>query len=308
MTHGRARARPDEGEEFEQFRPLLFGIAYRMLGSAMDAEDVVQEAFLRGRCAPPEEVRSPRAYLSTVVTRLSIDLLRSARVRREQYVGPWLPEPLLLESEPDIADRVALDESLSLAFLVLLERLSPVERAVFLLRDVFAYPYAEIANIVGKTEANCRQLAVRARRHVTEGGQRFEPSPERRDALTATFMRACAEGDLATLVSALADDAVLWADGGGVVTAARRPIHGAEHIARFLLGIIRHAPAGFTVHRATVNGEPGIVVSVGGRPISVFAFHVEDGRIRAIYNVANPEKLRAIGRHAGGAGSTWTST
>ena len=281
-------------EEFNRHRPLLFAIAYRMLGSVMDAEDMVQETFLRWQRASADEVRSPRSFLTTVVTRLCLDHLRSARVQREQYVGPWLPEPLLTEHAPDVAETAALGESLSLAFLTLLESLNPVERAVFLLHDVFGYEFEEIAPIVGKSAANCRQLARRARAHVAARRPRFDPSPEQQERLTRQFVRACAEGDLPALVATLADDITLWSDGGGKVAAARRPVHGAVNVGRFLLGVIAKAP-GTVVPRVTrINGQPGIVVYLESQPISVLALDVVDGRIGAIRIVVNPDKLRAV--------------
>ena len=285
-------------EEFTRHRPLLFAIAYRMLGSVTDAEDVVQDAFLRwqGAVAGGERIESPKAWLSTVTTRLAIDHLRSARVLREEYVGPWLPEPLLAEREPDPADSAALAESLSLAFLVLMERLTPAERAAFLLHDIFGYGYGEIARIVGKGEAACRQLAHRARAHVAAGRPRFGATREQQERLTTSFVRACAEGDLGALVGTLAADVTLWSDGGGKVQAARKPIHGADKVAAFLLGIIRKAPAGFVTRPVQVNGQPGFVAEVDGQPFSVLALDIVDDRIAAVRIVVNPEKLRALAR------------
>jgi RNA polymerase sigma-70 factor, ECF subfamily len=240
------------GNLFDRHRPLLFSIAYRMLGSVMDAEDVVQEAFLRWQRAPRAEVRSPKAYLSAVVTRLCIDQLRSARKRREEYVGPWLPEPL--PTEPDTA---AIDESLSMAFLILLESLNPTERAVFLLREVF--DYEEISRLVGKSEANCRQIARRARDSIAARRPRFESSPEQEERLLGSFLEASLDGDMESLVSVLSEDVTLWSDGGGKTRAALNPIHGANRVSRFLFGILRQAPPGLVVRRARVNGRPGII-------------------------------------------------
>lgn len=286
-----------------QYRPLLFAIAYRMLGSVMDAEDIVQEAFLRWRRAPAEGVASPRAWLSATVTHLCLDHLRSARVRREEYVGPWLPEPLLTDRASDPAEGAALAESVSMAFLVLLETLTPVERAVFLLHDVFGYGYAEIARIVGKGEAACRQLAHRAREHIAERRPRFEPQPERREALTRQFVAACAGGDLGALVATLADDVTVWSDGGGKVNAARKPVHGADKVARFFLNLVRQAPPGFTIRHAEINGQPGLIGEIEGRPLNALALDIADGRVRAIRIVVNPDKLRALvaAPSAGGA-------
>ncbi len=281
-------------EQFDEYRPLLFGIAYRMLGSVMDAEDIVQDAFLRWQKADPAEVESPRAYLSTIVTRLCLDHLRSARVQREKYVGPWLPEPLVAEQAPDVADTAALHESLSMAFLVLLESLTPVERAVFLLHDVFGYDFAEIARIVGKSEANCRQLARRARGYVESRRPLFEPSAAQQDRLTREFLRACTTGDLPGLVATLADDITLWSDGGGKVAAARQPIHGRDAVARLLIGIVRKAPAGLDTRFARVNGQPGFVSYLEGRPFVVLLLDVADERIHGVRVVVNPDKLRHL--------------
>jgi RNA polymerase sigma-70 factor (ECF subfamily) len=281
-------------EDFERHRPLLFSVAYRMLGSVSDAEDVVQEAYLRWREVPEKEVRSPRSYLSAVVTRLSIDRLRSARAQREEYVGPWLPEPLLLEGAEDAGAPIELDESLSMAFLVLLESLNPVERAVFLLREVFDYDYEEISHIVGKSEDNCRQIARRARQSVAARRPRFERSPELEQRLTRQFVETCMSGDMEGIVSLLSEDVTLWSDGGGKVAAAPYPIHGPERVARFLLGVLRTVPPGFSARLARVNGGPGVVGYVEDHPTSVVALDIADGRLRGVRIVGNPEKLRAI--------------
>jgi RNA polymerase sigma-70 factor (ECF subfamily) len=279
----------DPSEIFDQHRPLLFSIAYRMLGSVMDAEDVVQEAFLRWQRT--SEVRSPRAYLSAIITRLCIDQLRSARTRREQYVGPWLPEPLPTEPAPDTA---AIDESLSMAFLVLLESLNPTERAVFLLREVFDYDYAEISHLLDKSEANCRQIARRARQSIAARRPRFERSPEQEERLTRRFVETCTSGDMEGLLALLSDDITVWSDGGGRVAAARHPIHGPERVARFFMGLVGKAPPSFTVRQTWINGAPGIVGYVDGRPLNVLTFDVADGRIQAVRIVLNPDKLGAV--------------
>jgi RNA polymerase sigma-70 factor, ECF subfamily len=260
-----------------------------MLGSVMDAEDIVQEAFVRWQRASGTEVRSPRAYLSSVVTRLCIDQLRSARVQREQYVGPWLPEPLPTEPAPD-----AVDESLSMAFLVLLESLTPTERAVFLLREVFDYDYGEISRLVGKSEANCRQIARRARQSVAARRPRFERSVEQEELLVERFLEACASGDMDGLVSLLSDDITLWSDGGGRVRAALNPIYGSDRVGRFLLGILREVPPDFVTRQGQINGQPGIVGYAGAHPMGVLTLDILEGRIRAIRIVVNPEKLRAV--------------
>ncbi len=278
-------------EVFDRNRPLLFSISYRMLGSVMEAEDVVQEAFLRWQQAG--EVRSPSAYLSTVVTRLCIDRLRSARARREQYVGPWLPEPLLEDQE--LEHSADLDDSLSMAFLVLLESLSPVERAVFLLREVFDYDYPEIASLVGKSEANCRQIARRARQSVAARRPRFESSPEQEERLLDGFLRASLSGDMEALLALLSEDVTLYSDGGGKTRAALRPIHGADRVARFLSGILGKIPPDFSVRQTRVNGRPGLVGYYrDGSPQSVVTIEVAEGNIGAIRLVVNPEKLENV--------------
>lgn len=242
-------------DPFHSYQPLLFAIAYRMLGSAMDAQDMVQETFLRWSHATGE-IDSPKAYLSAIVTRLCIDHLRRAHVQRETYIGPWLPEPLLA-SQP--TDNVALDESLSLAFLVLLERLTPVERAVFLLREVFEFEYEAIARIVEKSEANCRQVVRRARQHLAERRPRFDTSPQEREQMTRLFAQSCATGDLSALLALLADDIVLYSDGGGKARAALNPILGPDKVARYMLGVLGKLPPDFAAAFATVNGQPAIV-------------------------------------------------
>jgi RNA polymerase sigma-70 factor (ECF subfamily) len=267
-----------------------------MLGSVAEAEDITQEAFLRMH-RDATEARSPDAYAATVTTRLAIDHLRSARVRREQYVGGWLPEPLLTAGrEFDPAARAELADSLSLAFLAVLERLSPVERAVFLLRDVFEYDYDEIGSIVGKTPQNCRQILVRARAHVEEARPRFEVSPEQRDALAKRFFAACRDGDVAGLERLLAEDVQFHGDGGGKAPAVRRPVTGRIQVARFLLGLVRQARNnGMTIDQTWVNGQPGAQVRDNeGRILSVFALDIADDHIRAVHNVLNPDKLRHL--------------
>ena len=270
-------------ETYESLRPLAFSIAYRMLGSVSEAEDVVQEGLLRLHRA--DDVEHPKAFVATVVTRLSIDELRSARSRRETYVGPWLPEPLLTDSRPD-------DESVSMALLVTLEALSPVERAVFLLHDVFDYGYDEIAEIVGKTRENCRQLAVRARRHVEARRPRFEPSREQREALAARFFEAIRDGDLDGLVELLAEDAVATGDGGGKAAARKTPLHGGAKIARFMLGLMRLAERDhYEFDFCEVNGRPGALIRQDGRVISALSLEIADGKVTEFLSVANPDKL-----------------
>ena len=281
---------------FTELRPLLFAIAYRMVGTTMDAEDLVQEAYLRWQEDSGTEVRSPRAYLATIVTRLAINHMHSARVQRESYVGPWLPEPLMTEHVPDASGHVELSESLSMAFLVLLERLSPVERAVFLLYEVFDFDYAEIARIVDKSEANCRQICARAKKHVGAPRGRFQASPEQAERLVERFTRATGAGDLDGLLAVLAEDITLWADGGGKAPgAALKPIHGADPVARFILSFMRRfVPQTRVVLAAEINGQPGFISYVSGTPVAALVFDIRDDRIRTIYAIGNPDKLRAL--------------
>jgi RNA polymerase sigma-70 factor (TIGR02957 family) len=287
-------------DAFEELRPVAFAIAYRMLGSVSEAEDVVQEAFLRLHRAEDEgqRIESPRAYLSTVVTRLAIDQLRSARARRETYVGEWLPEPLVTSPEEDPARQAEMADSLSLAFLVLLENLSPEQRAVFLLREVFDYPYERIAEIVGKREDNVRRLAARARRHVEEGRSRFEASREQRDELARRFLAASQDGDLEALETLLAHDVVLHGDGGGKAPALARPLHGRARVARTLLAWMKATVrfGGVILRPVEVNGQPGAMsFDPEGRLINVLALDIADGQIQAIRSVVNPDKLRHLG-------------
>jgi RNA polymerase sigma-70 factor (TIGR02957 family) len=285
---------------FEELRPAAFAIAYRMLGSVSEAEDVVQEAFLRlhRMLREGERVESPRAYLSTVVTRLCIDQLRSARARRERYVGEWLPEPLLASDEADPARHAEVADSLSLAFLVLLESLSPEQRAAFLLREVFDYPYEEIARIVGTSEDNTRQLVTRARRQVQEGRPRFEASRERREVLARRFFAAAVDGELEALEELLAHDVVLHGDGGGKAPALAHPVHGRAKVARTLLAWFRAAAriGGVSLQAAEVNGQPGaLLLDPEGRLVTVLAVDVADGQVQAIRSIVNPDKLRHLG-------------
>jgi RNA polymerase sigma-70 factor (ECF subfamily) len=288
-----------------ELRPVAFGIAYRMLGSVAEAEDVVQEALLRVHRALEEggRIESPRAFVATVATRLAIDQLRSARARRERYVGEWLPEPLVTgagagAAADDPARQAEIADSLSLAFLVLLERLSPEQRAVLLLRDVFDYGYDEIARIVGTSEANARQLAARARRHVEERRPRFEASREQRDELARRFFAAAQDGDLGALEALLAHDVVLHGDGGGRVPALARSLHGRSRVARTLLAWARQGMrrAGAQIRPVEVNGQPGaLLLDRDGRVISVMALDVAGGYVQAVSSIVNPEKLRHLG-------------
>ncbi|MGB3634043.1 MAG: RNA polymerase sigma-70 factor, partial [Rubrobacteraceae bacterium] len=284
----------DMDETFQQHRTLLVSIAYRMLGSVVDAEDMVQEAFVRWQQASGTEVRSPKAYLSAVVTRLCIDHLRSAKVRREEYVGPWLPEPLLTDGSNDVAEAIDLDESLSMAFLVLLESLNPTERAVFLLREVFAYDYEEISRIVEKSEANCRQISRRARESVAARRPRFEASVGQEERLLGSFIEACSNGDMEGLLALLSEDVILWSDGGGKTHAALNPIYGPEKVSRFLLGILGKTPPGFATRIASINGHPGVIGYADSKPMSAVALEEAEGRIQGIRIVVNPDKLQTI--------------
>ena len=286
-------------EQFDELRPAAFAIAYRMLGSVSEAEDVVQEGFLRLHRARAggERIESPPAYLSAVVSRLSLDQLRSARVRRESYVGEWLPEPLVASADDDPARKAEMADSLSLAFLVLLESLSPEQRAAFLLREVFDEPYHRIAEIVGTSEQNARQLATRARRHVEQRRPRFETSREQRDELATRFFAAAQEGDLDGLEELLAHDVVLRGDGGGKAPALARAIHGRARVARTLIAGLRAlARVGLILQREQVNGQPGaLVVDREGRLIAVMDLDVADGQIQGVSAINNPDKLRHLG-------------
>ena len=286
-------------EPAETLRPLLFSIAYRMLGSASDAEDVVQEAFVRYQRALADGTRvdSNRAYLSAVVTRLAIDQLRSARVRRETYIGEWLPEPLLTDDDDDPAAHAEQADSLSMAFLLVLERLTPVERAVFLLHDVFGYGYGEVAAIVGKSEANARQLAARARRHLESRKRRFEASRQEQQELAERFFAAVADGDVDRLVQMLAADVVVQGDGGGKAPQWMRPIVGVEKVSRLLAAVGRAmSERGITMRLREINGQPGaLVLDPDGRIVNVYVLDVADGAVQAVRSVINPDKLRHLG-------------
>ena len=284
----------DRAATFEIHRPRLAALAYRMLGVRADAEDIVQEAFVRWeQRLRGDAVRAPDRYLTRLVTHLCVDELRSARRRRETYVGEWLPEPVVTGPTGDPAHRAELADSLSMAFLRLLETLSPAERAVFLLREVFQLDYPEVAEAVGVTVVNCRQIARRARDRVREGGPpRFDAPDEKRDRIVRQFERAVGEGDLDGLKASLAEDVALYADGGGKVPASGRPLHGADEVAAFVFGLRKrygHSLAAY--RRAEINGEPGLIFYKDGRPGYVWSFHVEGGRIRGIYVVGNPDKL-----------------
>ncbi|HWA65967.1 MAG TPA: RNA polymerase sigma-70 factor [Mycobacteriales bacterium] len=280
-------------EQYLEQRPRLVAIAYRMLGSAADAEDVVSEAYLRWQDRRARDVTSSASYLATIVVRLCIDELRSARARRESYVGPWLPEPVLVDdSGPEAAAELA--DSLSLAFLVVLEEPAPVERAAFLLHDVFDYDYAQIAQMLDRGEPACRQLVSRARRRVGERRHRFDADERAGRELAERFLSACAGGDLDDLLQLLAEDVVLWTDGGGVVKAARRPIHGAPKVARFLLAIAGGIPAATEFRPSSINGRPGYLFVEDGVVTATLSVDIVDGVIVGIAAVLNPAKLRGL--------------
>jgi RNA polymerase sigma-70 factor (ECF subfamily) len=278
-------------ETFEAHRRLLFAVAYNLLGSAADAEDVVQEAWLRWSAAARDEVRDPRAYLVQIVTRQALNRIRANRARRETYVGPWLPEPLLVEDDPvqQVVDDVARGEAVSLAMLVVLETLSPLERAVFVLREVFGMSHDEVATALGRSTAGVRQLAHRAREHVQARRPRFDTDTAEQRRVTEAFLRATMTGDLDGLLALLAPDVVLVSDGGGKRKAALRPIRGAEKVARFLLAVTGEAEGEPSF--ATVNGEVGVVARAGGDITYVGLVEVADGRITHILAVLNPDKL-----------------
>lgn len=284
------RIHPENLDSFEEQRPGLERLAYRMLGSRADADDVLQEAFVRWAREDRHTVESPRAYLTSVVTRLCIDRRREIDARKETYVGPWLPEPIVQPAAA--ADRPAeLAESISMAFLYVLERLSPVERAAYLLRQVFGYDYAEISTILEKSEDNCRQIVSRAERRVHEGRPRFDAPSAEVSRISQEFLQACATGDMQGLLQLLADDVVVISDGGGKASAALRPIEGPDHVARFFLGIFRKAPSYGRAEQVVVNGQPGLAAYLHDEMVSLFSLDIADGRIKGIYVMRNPDKL-----------------
>jgi RNA polymerase sigma-70 factor (ECF subfamily) len=288
-------------DEFERWRPLLFSIAYRILGSVSEAEDAVQETWLRYGTTPTPP-RSTKAFLSAVVTRISIDVLRSARVRREAYVGPWFPEPLLTDPYEDPERSAELADSISMAALLLLERLTPLERAVFVLREVFGFGFREIASAVGSSEAACRQLAVRARRHMDEGRPRFEADRREREDLAARFFDALRDGDVDGLRELLAADAQVIGDGGGKAPQFAKPIVGADNAARVLAMITPvHDATHVTLERHELNGQPGAIFRRDGRVLATMTLDILDGRIQTIRSVINPDKLG----HVGPVGDAW---
>jgi RNA polymerase sigma-70 factor, ECF subfamily len=277
---------------FDQYRSLLFSVAYRMLGSVADAEDMLQETFIRWQQAPDGEIRSPRAFLVTVISRLCINHLQSARVQREEYVGQWLPEPIVTGPGSDPLEIMRVDESLSMAFLVMLECLTPVERAVFLLREVFEYEYSEIAPVLGQSEANCRQILSRAKQHVSAMRPRFKTSQRKKSDLLERFLKTTSSGDMDGLVALLSSDVVLHSDSGGKGIGVPNLIRGADNVARGILGGLRKlVPKNLVQRMVQVNGEPGVATYLDGKPFSVITLDGSEDHIRAIYLVTNPEKL-----------------
>jgi RNA polymerase sigma-70 factor (ECF subfamily) len=283
-------------EIFEQHRSLVFGIAYRMLGSVVEAEDITQDVFLRWQRQPTAPVQSAKAYLTTIVSRLCIDHLRSARHQREQYVGVWLPEPLLVADEPSPDSRAELADSLTNAFLLLLETLNPAERAVFLLREVFQYDYDEVSRIVDKSEANCRQMFSRARERLASRSPRFQAERAESEKLVQEFLAACTEGDTDGLMNLLTKDVVMYSDGGGKVAAALRPILGIDKVVRFFISVRQRLPKGVQVRFANLNAEPGVLLLIRGKAEHAMTFEINEGRIRAVYIVGNPDKLKHLSR------------
>src|SRR5215208_4516900 len=293
------------GRTFDEHRDFLVSVAYRILGSVTDAEDIVQEAWLRWSGVDHFQVKDPRAFLIRVTTRLAIDRLRRVKARRESYVGPWLPEPVLTSQDP--AEDAAMAESVSMAILVMLETLSPLERAVFVLREAFGMPHSEIADVLGRKEEAVRQLARRAHDHVREGRTRFDADRTEQRRVTERFLEAATGGDLEALMTVLSPGVTLVADGGGRALAPRRPLRGANKVARFLVAVtneeqtarflasVGSEPSGkVRVHPAQVNGGPGVVITSGNAPISALILDVSDGVVQTIHLVANPEKLAGV--------------
>jgi len=293
-----AKAKPVEDDAtFERHRARAFSVAYRIVGSVSDAEDIVQEAWLRWRSIDPATIRNPEAWLVTTTARLGIDALRAARARREIYVGPWLPEPLVeaaIDAEPTPEDRLALADDVSMALLHVLERLAPEERAAFLLHDAFDYDYSELAALLGKSEAACRQTVSRARRRVHDEHARFDTSAREHARLAAAFGSAIATANPQALIECLSKDVVFYSDGGGKAIAALNPLHGPDHVARFLLGVIKKAQGNLQARPVTVNGFPGFVLTRGEKLETVMTFGISGGRIAAIYAMRNPDKLTRV--------------
>lgn len=296
---GAAESKPQAEKIFEGHRARAFGVAYRILGSASDAEDIVQEAWFRWQGSDITTIRNPEAWLVTTTARLAIDQLRAARRRRETYVGPWLPEPIVsaaLETEPTPEERLSLADDVSMALLHVLERLAPEERAAFLLHDAFDYDYGELSALLGKSEAACRQTVSRARKRVQETHPRFDTSTREHLRLAKAFGTAIASADPQALIDCLSEDVVFYSDGGGKAIAALNPLYGPDRVMRFFMGILRKRPENLAVEPATVNGLPGFIMHDEGGVHSALSFGVSDGRISALYMIRNPDKLARIGR------------
>lgn len=284
----------DATRVFEEYRTLLFSIAYRMLGSVMEAEDMVQEVYLRWQEVDHATVESPKAYLTTVLTRLCIDHLRSAQVRRETYVGPWLPEPLVGDAQSDPQGQTVRAEAISMAFLVLMEELSPEQRAAFLLREVFDYDYATIATVLRKSEANARQLVSRARRRLRVDKEISTVSLQEQMEIADAFWGALRQGDVQGVLNLLAEDVIWWSDGGGKAPAARRPIKGAQTVAKFLFNLMKMAPEDLVIRRTVINGRPGLILYTNDKVFNTITVEVVNGRIASFWAVLNPEKLTSL--------------
>jgi RNA polymerase sigma-70 factor (ECF subfamily) len=280
--------------EFEELRPDLTRLAYRMLGTRTDADDVLQDAYLRWSNADRDEVRSTRAYLNTIVTRLCIDRKREIDVRKETYVGPWLPEPIVESGSFELEDRIELGETVSLALMHVMETLSPTERAAYLLRKVFDYDYVEISSILEKSEANCRQLVSRAESHIQSERPRFETSSAEIERISNEFLHACETGDLEGLVELLSDDVVIYSDGGGKALAALRPLEGVDKASRFLIGVFKKGLSGADIVRVRVNGQVGFAAFLAGQLATVWVMDVVDGHVRRCFSIRNPDKLARV--------------
>jgi RNA polymerase sigma-70 factor (ECF subfamily) len=287
-------------ETFETYRPLLFSIVYQMLGSVMDAEDIVQETYLRYQSTPRESIRSTKNFLATIATRLALNHLRSARVQREQYLGPWIPEPIVTHQSNTLSvtpeNRITEHETVAMAFMVLLESLTPVERAVFLLREVFEYNYSEIGRIVEKNEAACRQIFSRAKKHVAANRPRFDTQPEAHHELVQNFIVAVERGELDGIMNLLADDVALYTDGGGkTYGAATLPVYGRENAGLFIAGSLRFLPEGHVFDLEQINGQPGVIVRDGnGNALGVLSFDFERSQVKVLRYIGNPDKLKRL--------------
>ncbi|MBN2730852.1 MAG: RNA polymerase sigma-70 factor [Balneolaceae bacterium] len=281
---------------FEKHRSRLFRLAYSMLGRTAPAEDAVQEAFIRWQNQDINKIHSSGSYLSTIVSRICLDEIKSARNRREQYIGPDLPEPILSSNDETPEEQMELTESLSMAMLVVLDQLTPIQRAVFIFREIFDYDYDTIANMVDKSPSHCRKIAQRARDQIRENRPQFDDNMVGQQERVQAFVEAVQEGDLSEIEQLLAKDAILYSDGGGKVTAARKPIYGASKIARFMVGIQKQSPpdAKWTIKFREINGEPGMVLWIGKKLFNVWSFHIEEHQIKNIYVVLNPDKLEHI--------------